>query len=108
MVVAEVNQQPPVHQFRTRPFKPFWDEPKTHSLPLLRDFQPLSLPQIFPPSHLPHLISYSLHCQSSRELQSLSNLKLQRDVRHKEVESSTFKKYGEEKARATLHPKHQR
>ncbi len=83
MVVAGVNQQPPVHQFRTRPFKPFWDEPKTHPLLLPRDFQPLSLPQNFPPSHLSHLISYSLHCHSSRELQSLNNLKLKGDVRHK-------------------------
>ncbi len=45
---AGVKQQPPMHQFRMRPFKPFWDEPKTHPLALPRDFSAPSLPQNFP------------------------------------------------------------
>jgi len=78
-----------MHQFRTRPFKLFWDEPKTHPLALPKDFSAPSLPQnfpllptpppptYFPPSYLPppfyltHLISCSLHLQSLEELMSL-------------------------------------
>jgi len=52
---------------------------KTHPLPVPKDFLgPFSAPKFspptyFPPSYLPHLISRSLHLQSSRELLSLSS-----------------------------------
>jgi len=69
----------------------FGDEPKTHPLPLPRDvsapfsaskFSPLT--SILPsPSYLYHLISCSLHLQSSRELPSLSSTNLRGNVRHK-------------------------
>jgi hypothetical protein len=76
-----------MHQLRMRPFKPFWDEPKTHPpLPKVFGFFSLfSTPKFFlptylpftylppshlpPPSYLPHLILHSLHCQSSRALE---------------------------------------
>jgi len=64
----------------------FGDELKTHPLPLPRDFSApfsapkFSLPTYFPPSYLPHLISSSLHLQSSGEPLSLSSTKLQGDV----------------------------
>jgi hypothetical protein len=67
----------------------FKDEPKTHPLPLPRDFSaPLSAlkfspPTYLPPSYLPHLISLSLHLQSLGEFPSLSSTKLQGDMRHK-------------------------
>jgi hypothetical protein len=50
-----VNQQPPMHQLRMRPLKPFWDEPKTHP-PCPRFFfvfRLFSAPKIFPPTYLP-------------------------------------------------------
>jgi len=31
-----------------KPFKPFWDEPKTHPLALPKDFLALFCPKIFP------------------------------------------------------------
>jgi hypothetical protein len=45
-----VNQQPPMHQFRMRPLKPFsrWTK-NTSSLPkIINFFQPLLYPKIFP------------------------------------------------------------
>jgi len=74
----------------------FVDEPKTHSLPLPRDFSgpfsapKFSLPTYFPPSYLPplsylpHLISCSFHLQSSGKLLSLSSIEFRRDFRHKD------------------------
>jgi hypothetical protein len=53
--LAGVNQQPPIYQFRMRPFKSFWDEPKTHP-PLHKAFGFFSLccaPKFFLPTYLP-------------------------------------------------------
>ncbi len=62
----------------------FGDEPKTHPLPLPRDFSaPFSAPKFSPPTYLPHLISHSLHLQCSEELLSLSSTELREDMRHK-------------------------
>jgi len=65
----------------------FEDEPKTHPLPVPRDFSALffapkfsKLPTPPPPYYFPHLISHSLHLQSSGELPSLNSIKLQGDV----------------------------
>jgi len=53
-MTAGVKQQPPMHQFRTRPFKLFWDEPKTHPLALPKDFlAPFSAPKFSPPTYSP-------------------------------------------------------
>jgi hypothetical protein len=59
-LVAGVNQQPLVHQFRTRPFKAFLGMNQKHILfPCTWIFQPSYLPQNFlllptsPPSYLP-------------------------------------------------------
>jgi hypothetical protein len=56
---AGVNQQPPMHQLRMRPFKPFWGWIKNTSS-LAQSFwflQPLLYPKVFPsylpPSYLP-------------------------------------------------------
>ncbi len=51
---ARVNQQPPMHQFRMRPFKPFWEWTKNTSSPAqgFWFFQPLLCPKVFP-SYLP-------------------------------------------------------
>jgi hypothetical protein len=50
---AGVNQQPPVHQFRMRPFKLFWGWTKnTSSSPAQGFFSPLPCPKIFP-TYLP-------------------------------------------------------
>ncbi len=43
----------------------------------------ISPPTYLPPSYLPHLISHSLHLQSSGELPSLNSTELQGDMRHK-------------------------
>jgi hypothetical protein len=62
---AGVNQQPPMHQFRMRPFKPFWGWTQTHpahpawaflfsSSPAQGFFSPLICPKVFP-SYLPPL-----------------------------------------------------
>ncbi len=76
---AGVKQQPPMHQFRMRPFKPFWGWTKNTSSCLAQGFcSPFSAPKFSPPtyspsptyfppsylpspSYLPHLISCSLH-----------------------------------------------
>ncbi len=60
----------------------FADEPKTHPLPLPREFSaPFSAPKsspsyLPPPAYLPHLISSSLHLESSVELSSFSPTEL--------------------------------
>jgi hypothetical protein len=57
---------------------------KTHPYPMPRDFSALfSAPKFSPPNYLPHLISHSLHLQSSKEFARLSSTKLRGDVRHK-------------------------
>ncbi len=49
-----VNQQPPMHQFRMRPLRPFCGWTKIpSSLPAWIFFFTSSLPQKFPPSYLP-------------------------------------------------------
>jgi hypothetical protein len=49
-----VKQQPPMHQFRMRPFKPFWGWTKnTSSSPAQGFFSPLLCPKIFPSYLLP-------------------------------------------------------
>jgi len=65
---ARVNRQPPVHQFRMKPFKPFWGWTKTTSSPTQSFwlFQPLLCPNVFPsylppPSYPPHFILRSFH-----------------------------------------------
>ncbi len=69
-----------------RPFKLFWGWTKnTSSSPAQGFFCPFLCPKIFPsyippPSYLPHLISRSLHFQSSGELPSLSSTELRGDV----------------------------
>jgi hypothetical protein len=72
---AGVNQQPPVHQCRMRPFKPFGDEPKTHpSLPkVLGFFSLFSAPKFFLPTYLPptYLTSFCTHSI----VKALKNLK---------------------------------
>jgi hypothetical protein len=46
---AGVNQQPPVHQFRMKPFKPFWGWTKnTSSCPTQGFFSTLLCPKNFP------------------------------------------------------------
>jgi hypothetical protein len=53
---AGVNQQPPMHQLRMRPLKPFWDEPKPHPpCPKILFFSASTLPQNFSlqPTYLP-------------------------------------------------------
>jgi len=68
----------------------FGDQPKTHPLPLPRDFSvPLLCPKIFP-SYLPHLISRSLHLQSSGELLNLSSIELWKDVNTRLDEGGEF------------------
>jgi hypothetical protein len=54
MVMVGVNQQPPMHQFKMRPFKPFWGWTKnTSSSPARGFFSPLLYPKIFPSCLLP-------------------------------------------------------
>jgi hypothetical protein len=63
---AGVTQQPPVHQFRMRPFEPLWGWTKnTSSSPDLGFFSPFLCPKNFP-SDLPpppptSLISFPAH-----------------------------------------------
>ncbi len=96
----------------------FGDEPKTHPLPLPKDFSSsLLCPKVSPsylPSYLPlpyyflHLISWSFHLQSSKKLSSLSNIKLRQDMRHNAWGRSRalmLKECEKEKARGLLHPK---
>ncbi len=59
-----MNQQPPVHQFRMRPFKPFWGWTKnTSSSSAQVFFSPLLCPKNFPsyllPTYLPPPTSFS-------------------------------------------------
>jgi len=50
--MIRMNQHPPVHQFKMRPFKP-----KTHPLPLPRDFSaPFFAPKFSPPTYSPPLV----------------------------------------------------
>jgi hypothetical protein len=70
---AGVNQQPPVHQFRMRSFKPFWEwTQNTSSSPPQEFFSPFLYPKIFPsPSYLsppsPHLLfTSSVHSISKK------------------------------------------
>ncbi len=49
-----MNQQPPMHQFKMRPFKPFWGWIKnTSSSPAQGFFSPLLYPKVFPSYLLP-------------------------------------------------------
>jgi len=71
----------------------FGDEPKTHPLPLHKDFRaPFFAPKFSPPTYQPppllppsvlHLIFCSLHLKSLGKLLSLNSTELQGDVRHK-------------------------
>jgi len=84
--------------------------------PYPRIFQPPSLPENFPllpipppplsylrpPSYLLHLISHSLHLQTSVELLSLRRHETQG---LRKVESSMLKECGKEKVKGELHPK---
>jgi hypothetical protein len=57
---AGVKQQPPMHQFRMRPFKPFWVWTKNTSSCLAQGFfSPLFCPKIFPSYLLPPLLPTS-------------------------------------------------
>jgi hypothetical protein len=73
-----------MHQFRMRPFKSFWDEPKTHRLLLPKVFLAIFFTPIFsPPTYLPHLISHLFYRHSSGKLLNLSSSELRGDARHK-------------------------
>jgi hypothetical protein len=73
----------------------FDNEPKTHPLPLPRDFSApfsapkFSFPTYFPPLlptyplYLPHLIFHSFHFQSMGELPTLNSIELWGDMKHK-------------------------
>jgi hypothetical protein len=89
---AGVNQQPPVHQFRMRAFKPFWGITKNTSSSPAQDFSaPFSAPKFSPPPYLlpPPLLPPSPHFplipsqESSGDFPSLSSTKLWGDVTHK-------------------------
>jgi hypothetical protein len=69
------------------PSSRFWDEPKTHPLPLPRDFSALfSVPKFTPPTPIlppsPHF-PLTPFLGSLGELLSLSSWELQGDTRHK-------------------------
>ncbi len=92
----------------------FGDQPKTHPLPLPRDFSaPFSAPKISPPTYLPpptSLTSFPTHSISRvrKSSQAWNNIELWKRCETqglRKVESSTLKECGEEKARGVLHPK---
>ncbi len=59
---AGVNQQPPIHQLRMRPLKPFWGWTKnTSSLAkVIHFFSLFSAPEFFPPTYLPWFCAHSI------------------------------------------------
>ncbi len=99
----------------------FGDEPKTHPLPLPRDFSgPFSAPKISPPTYFPPaflptspLLVPSPHFPLTLfpKLGRALNLEQHKASRRcetqglKKVESFMLKECGEEKARGALHPK---
>jgi hypothetical protein len=68
-----------MHQFKMRLFKPFGDEPKTHPLPLPRDFSaPFFAPKFSPPTYFPPFLPTSPLLPSSPHFSLTPSPKLER------------------------------